>query len=384
MSNSIAVENLSAGDVFTIDTAFSRYIDDTMLNVPITVIETRASVDSDNDHYTVVSYSGIERTSMYLRHGAIVELVSVAGSTDTAARITTAAALAVGDVFTVSDAFNESPLFMPTQPGERLTVTQNDHSNRHGGREIHFTFGAGQSSSRSFDNEHPVTVYPVQEWEQELLAAAAPAPVTIGQLMSDNTNGDRLVRLIGSDRPSGYGPYVLTRLRDYSETRVRAVLASPTTGDVRSVSFDSQEWEALPEDERASANEATLAGKLADYYMTANDHRRAAQRSQADFETVNEFMNALADHTSWCGEYEQHMETLNGKLSTFQFVGRETEHEVDVTLTLTFTGRVTVNAHSESDAVETVQGSYDASDIANALGVYEAYRAAQSAEWETD
>lgn len=93
-----------------------------------------------------------------------------------------------------------------------------------------------------------------------------------------------------------------------------------------------------------------------------------------DLQTANTFLNDVANHESWCGDYEQHMSDLNDLLhSGFRFVGREKWYEVEVTLTSSFDKTIRVRATSSRQARSMVD-EMDTGEVYQEVGLSSVYR----------
>lgn len=78
-------------------------------------------------------------------------------------------------------------------------------------------------------------------------------------------------------------------------------------------------------------------------------------RVEADFRTLNNYLNDYADNKGYCDEYEKQLDEWNEGLHAMQLHGRIHEYEVEVECTFRYTHTVTVEASSEQDAREQVE-----------------------------
>jgi hypothetical protein len=87
----------------------------------------------------------------------------------------------------------------------------------------------------------------------------------------------------------------------------------------------------------------------------AESRREAIVSFERDLAIIGDSLKETADRQEWCGQYEEHLEELLGKLSghSEEILREHAERAQDYTVTVTFT--TTVRATSEEDAIEQAQ-----------------------------
>jgi hypothetical protein len=124
------------------------------------------------------------------------------------------------------------------------------------------------------------------------------------------------------------------------------------------VQRELQELRTSLADSRTQVEASVLARVVAE---------RHSEVLREDLRRVNEYLNDTAHKADWCGEYEDHIERINGILhSTVEFTGRAKDFEVEVSLTSTFTSTITISARNADQAEHKV----------NNMGISEVYQMA--------
>lgn len=106
-------------------------------------------------------------------------------------------------------------------------------------------------------------------------------------------------------------------------------------------------------------NARRKATELQDQLNTAN---LTISTMRSDWEKLNEFMNAHADHERWCSEYDEKLDYWNSSFSLLKLVSRIKTFDVDVRVVATYRTTVSVRAVS-SDAAIDIVNEKDTSDV---------------------
>jgi len=176
-----------------------------------------------------------------------------------------------------------------------------------------------------------------------------------------------------------------------------------TSGIPFRVNFDntngevSHSWLNAPSLEKIDSAEPVAEPAVAPELVTLRDNnaRLTAENERlltwqrnalSDITEASRILIGQANRRSWCSEYDEIIDEINGSLSVLRFEDREQEHEVEVNWTATISGSttVTVTARSLEDAEEQVRNSpSDFVDIDSyALGEAARYNGADDIEFE--
>jgi hypothetical protein len=139
-----------------------------------------------------------------------------------------------------------------------------------------------------------------------------------------------------SDVPEG------TRGRWFGVSSVQPDTSEEAPSEAAEASAESPEMTALKAQlSAAEGRESTL--------------KHVIQSMERDLAIIGDSLKETADRHEWCGQYEEHLEELLGKLSGYSddILREHAERAQDYTVTVTFT--TTVRATDRNDAIEQAQ-----------------------------
>jgi hypothetical protein len=79
-------------------------------------------------------------------------------------------------------------------------------------------------------------------------------------------------------------------------------------------------------------------------------------KAKLDWAKLNEKLNYEADNRDWCGEYDDILEQLNGSFKLLKLETRRKQYSVRTEVTLKFYVNVPMQATSEENAIDYVDG----------------------------
>lgn len=183
--------------------------------------------------------------------------------------------------------------------------------------------------------------------------------------------------------------------RDGKVAEVVAVMEPGTTRAGMCYFFTAENFTAVKDDpvpeepkEEPAVDPEMVTLRDNNARLTAENERLLTWQRNAlsDITEASRILIGQANRRSWCSEYDEIIDEINGSLSVLRFEDREQEHEVEVNWTATISGSttVTVTARSLEDAEEQVRNSpSDFVDIDSyALGEAARYNGADDIEFE--
>lgn len=137
-----------------------------------------------------------------------------------------------------------------------------------------------------------------------------------------------------------------------------------TSWYVSSWTLDLSTQEPEPQDADVAELQRKIDGLVRNLEEARRDRDNLRTRAAAyaeDFDTVGTMLLEEAERRGWCSDYDEFVDTVNGKLGMLSLPEREQEYEVEVTVTgtLTTTTTVTVMARSQEDADTIVEENMD-------------------------